>query len=65
MVQTYRIALSQDDYKPPTPVYTHVCRAVVGAAVVETRHYSAEDAQREAAWQAAKGYSAQVEPCKD
>lgn len=63
MVQTYRIALSSQDYEPPTPVYTHVCRFYVGDIRIETRHHSAEDAQRERDWQAAKGYLAQVQKC--
>lgn len=60
MTQTYRIALSTQDYTPPAAVYTHVCRAAIGQCTVETRHYSAEDAQREASWQRGCGNSAEV-----
>lgn len=63
MTQIYRIALSPDDYNPPQPVYTHVCRASIGKCTVETRHYSAEDAQREAAWHERYGEQAEVERC--
>ena len=63
MTQIYRIALSSEDYTPPVAVYTHICLAQIGAAVVETRHYDEAAAERERAWQAAKGNRAEVVPC--
>lgn len=60
MTQVYRISLTQSDYAPPTAVYTHTVRASIGQCTVETRHYSAEDAQRERDWQRGCGNSAEV-----
>ena len=60
MTQVYRISLQPHDYTPPPVVYTHVCRASIGGCTVETRHYSAEDAQREADWRVRCGERAEV-----
>lgn len=60
MVQTYRIALSTQDYEPPTPVYTHVCRVLFDDCTVETRHYDEAAAERERAWHERKGERAEV-----
>lgn len=60
MTQVYRISLQPTDYTPPAAVYTHVCRASINGVSVETRHYSAEDAQREADWRSRCGERAEV-----
>lgn len=60
MTQVYRVTLAPSDYTPPTPVYTHICRAHINGVSVETRHYSAEDAQREAEWRERCGERAEV-----
>jgi hypothetical protein len=64
MTQTYRIALSSQDYTPPPAVYTHICLTQTGAAVVETRHYDEAAAERERAWQETQGNRAEVQSCQ-
>lgn len=56
----YRIALQPQPDTPPAACHTHLVRANVGGFVVETRHYSERDAQREVEWRARCGDSAEV-----
>jgi hypothetical protein len=63
MTQTYRIALSSEDYTPLHQAHTHVCLTQTGGVVVETRHYDEAAAERERAWQAAQGNRAEVKAC--
>lgn len=60
MTQAYLVAPQPHDPTPPATVHTHIVRAQVGGFVVETRHYSADDARREAEWRERCGESAEV-----
>ena len=60
MTQTYRIILTQHDYAPPPHTHLYVVLAHVGECVVETRHYTKSDAQREVQRQALQEHTAEV-----